>query len=103
MFLGSTVDISVSCSSVVRGWRVASHCSLVMPSGWVTQALPHSWATSSASSAGGADVGFEGTEVILVGRLLVAPPVAPGVVGLGQLDIVVVLLPVVSAAAPRGL
>src|SRR6266511_5489791 len=74
MFLGSTEDISVSCSSVVKGLRPSSHCSAVMPSGWMTQALPHESATSRAAFAGGAGAGFEGGEVILVGRLDVVPP-----------------------------
>src|SRR6476469_810521 len=101
MFAGSTVDISVSCSSVVNGRSPSSHCSLVTPAGWLTQALPHESATSSAAGAGGADSGVSVSVVILVGRLLVVVvPVAPDVLVTGVFRVVVVPF-AASAAAPR--
>ena len=39
---------------------MARHCSLLMPCGWVTQALAQSVATSSALGAGAAEVGVCG-------------------------------------------
>jgi hypothetical protein len=65
--------------------------------------LAHASAASSAAGLGAADLGVSGGEVILVGRLLVVPPVAPGVVVVppGRPGFVE-LLPVVSAAAPDG-
>src|ERR1044072_4129663 len=72
MFAGSTVDISTRYSSVVKGLRPSSHLSVVVPAGWCTQALPHESATFSASSAGGAEVGFCGGEGSRVGRSAVA-------------------------------
>src|ERR1044072_5077505 len=104
MFSGSTVDISTRYSSVVYGRRPSSHFSEVVPLGWLTHALPHAVATLSASSAGGAEVGFGVGEGSRVGRSLVAPPVVSPVVVPSSLVPVssgaALELPVVSAAAP---
>src|SRR5690242_19260561 len=86
MFRGSTVDMTAICSSVVMGLSPFSHCSVVAPSGWLTQAFAHWTAMSRAFGAGGAEVGVctgavcrldkevEGGAVVCPGGWTAPPP-----------------------------
>src|ERR1700742_5184423 len=94
MLAMSTELICGRNSSVVYGLSWASHCALVIPTGWFTQALPHASITWSAAADAGADTGVSGglakrvTDGGGVASADVSPAAAVVVNGVGASDVI---------------